>query len=254
MSALPFDSYVICTSPRSGSTLLCELLKGTGIAGRPDSHFHTPSFDRWLEVYGLTDRQFASHAAALDAVFAAAIAKGTGETGIFGLRLQRGSFSFFQEQLAVLHPGHTRDVARIEAAFGRTRFIHLRRHDKLDQAVSLSIAEQSGLWHRAADGSEYERTAPPQAPKYDRDDIARHMEDLAGMDADWEAWFERENVMPLRLSYDDLAAAPRETLGRVLEALGLDPSGASDSEVPMAKLADATSRAWKDAFLQETTE
>ncbi|HBF29284.1 Stf0 family sulfotransferase, partial [Rhizobium sp.] len=28
-----FSSYVICTSPRSGSTLLCKLLAATGISG-----------------------------------------------------------------------------------------------------------------------------------------------------------------------------------------------------------------------------
>ena len=31
-----FDSYVICTSPRSGSTLLCQLLAATGVAGDRD--------------------------------------------------------------------------------------------------------------------------------------------------------------------------------------------------------------------------
>jgi len=32
-------SYLICPTPRSGSTLLCEPLEGTGIAGRPDEYF-----------------------------------------------------------------------------------------------------------------------------------------------------------------------------------------------------------------------
>jgi len=30
-------SYVVCATPRSGSTLLCELLKSTGVAGHPVS-------------------------------------------------------------------------------------------------------------------------------------------------------------------------------------------------------------------------
>ncbi|MBT6203829.1 MAG: sulfotransferase, partial [Rhodospirillaceae bacterium] len=38
-----YQSYVICTSPRSGSTLLCSLLAATGLAGNPCSHFHDPS-------------------------------------------------------------------------------------------------------------------------------------------------------------------------------------------------------------------
>src|SRR5215213_3769543 len=39
VSKHPTHSYLICTTPRSGSTLLCELLEGTGVAGRPDEYF-----------------------------------------------------------------------------------------------------------------------------------------------------------------------------------------------------------------------
>ncbi len=34
----PHTSYFIFASPRSGSSLLCEALKNTGIAGNPDEH------------------------------------------------------------------------------------------------------------------------------------------------------------------------------------------------------------------------
>src|SRR4051812_14956062 len=32
-------SYLVCATQRSGSTLLCELLKGTDVAGVPDEYF-----------------------------------------------------------------------------------------------------------------------------------------------------------------------------------------------------------------------
>ena len=32
-------SYLVCATPRSGSTLLCEGLKATGVAGRPEEYF-----------------------------------------------------------------------------------------------------------------------------------------------------------------------------------------------------------------------
>ena len=32
-------SYLVCATERSGSTLLCELLAGTGVAGRPEEFF-----------------------------------------------------------------------------------------------------------------------------------------------------------------------------------------------------------------------
>ena len=35
----PTHTYLICATQRSGSTLLCELLKQTGVAGRPEEYF-----------------------------------------------------------------------------------------------------------------------------------------------------------------------------------------------------------------------
>jgi hypothetical protein len=40
--AVPVNlSYLICTTPRSGSNFLCEVLRGTGVAGQPDEYFWT---------------------------------------------------------------------------------------------------------------------------------------------------------------------------------------------------------------------
>jgi trehalose 2-sulfotransferase len=33
-----FQAYLVCATPRSGSTLLCEMLRDTGLAGRPLEH------------------------------------------------------------------------------------------------------------------------------------------------------------------------------------------------------------------------
>ena len=35
----PTSSYLICTTPRSGSTFLSEALASTGVAGRPEEYF-----------------------------------------------------------------------------------------------------------------------------------------------------------------------------------------------------------------------
>src|SRR3712207_7978474 len=36
---VPKRSYLVCATPRSGSTLLCHLLEQTGVAGRPEEYF-----------------------------------------------------------------------------------------------------------------------------------------------------------------------------------------------------------------------
>src|SRR3954453_9127877 len=35
----PTRCYLVCATPRSGSTLLCHLLEDTGVAGRPKEYF-----------------------------------------------------------------------------------------------------------------------------------------------------------------------------------------------------------------------
>jgi LPS sulfotransferase NodH len=47
-------SYIICTMPRSGSTLLCKLLASTGRTGNPNSFYHRAEFMReWAAEWGL---------------------------------------------------------------------------------------------------------------------------------------------------------------------------------------------------------
>lgn len=246
-----YKSYIICTSPRSGSTLLCKLLAATGKAGKPGSYFHVPSLSNWASDYNLSADHFATERDLLGAIFDGARARGTDTTGMFGLRLQRHSFEFFMQQINILHPGLSSDPQRIQAAFGNTLFIHLSRANKLDQAISLVKANQTGLWHRAPDGTELERLSAPQDPVYDADEIARHLAELTALDEDWRTWFAKEKLAPLAVSYDELSADHTKILGRILEHLGLDQKIAQNISPPVAKLADATSQAWADRFRTE---
>jgi len=246
-----YDAFVICTSPRSGSTLLCRLLAATGVAGQPDSYFHEPSLLAWLADYGLNRDDFASEHDALAAVFRAAIAEGSRDTGMFGLRLQRHSFDFFIDRLSALYPEPPTQTGRFEAAFGRTGFVYLRREDKAGQAISYVKAQQTGLWHRAPDGTELERLAPPAPPAYDGDRIAAVVAEMTAYDRKWEAWFADQGLSPLRITYDGLSAEPIGTLRTVLEHLGLDPEAARGVEPGTARLADQTTREWLARFRAE---
>ncbi len=238
------ESYVICTSPRCGSTLLCNLLAATGVAGNPDSYFHQPSLARWLDRFHLVPDPDGSERDHLAAIFQAAIAEGRGETGVFGLRLQRHSFDFFARKLAVLYPAADGDAARFRAAFGRTLFIHLSRRDKVAQAVSHVMASQTGLWHRGPDGTELERLSPPREPDYDACEIAARLAEATADDRHWEDWFARARVTPFRLTYEALSDEPTETLKLVLGQLGQDRKAAVGIVPGVAKLADQTSRSW----------
>lgn len=248
-----YQSYIICTSPRSGSTLLCRLLAATEISGKPDSHFHSPCLSDWMGYYDISHESFANEHDLLLSIFEAARARGTGETGVFGLRMQRNSFDFFMRKLDVIcSDGNSdSDVEKIQSVLGKTLFIHLTRDNKLDQAISLVKAAQTGLWHKAPDGTEIERTSKSRQPFYDADVITHHLAELTELDAQWKTWFAEQALEPLYIHYDELSADPTDVLARILGRLGVDRKIAKSIALPVARLADETNKLWAERFLSE---
>jgi trehalose 2-sulfotransferase len=246
-----YASYMICSAPRSGSTLLCRLLAETGVAGRPASYFHEPSLAEWKRRLGVEPEAAASEREVVGACIQAAQSRGCSDNGIFGLRLQRPSFDFFFSQLALVHAEGRSERARFEGVFGRTLFIHLSRADKVEQAVSCLKAEQTGLWHVAADGSDVERIGPPREPEYDGQALQAWVDAMTGYDRDWNTWFASEASEPVRITYDHLSRDPQGTLRRVLDSLGLDPAAAGHVAPSLRKMADDTNQAWVTRFRAE---
>jgi len=239
-----YDAYIICTSPRSGSTLLTQLLRASGVAGYPRTPFHKGSVIDWARMKGIDVGPGVAPGARTRAAIAAARTAGKGETAVFGTRLQRHSFAPFVADMATAYPEGATDLARIEAAFGKTLFIHLTRPDKLAQAVSVVRATQTGLWHMAPDGREIERLAPPADPVFDAEAIRTEKDTFDAYDRDWRAWFRSEGISPLKVTYDALSDDPIGTLRHILKALGADATQADSVEVGVKKLADTLSAEW----------
>lgn len=104
----------------------------------------------------------------------------------------------------------------------------------------------------APDGAELERLSEPKDPVYDRAAIAAQLALSEQLDTEWGKWFVAEKIKPLRITYEELSAAPYTTLGHVLEALGLDCEAEGEATPPVAKLADATNQEWAERFRLET--
>lgn len=243
-----YGALILCASPRSGTTLFCDLLTATGVAGRPASYYRVEDIAEWAARMGVAPGEGAAFERAyLDAV----VKRGTADTGTFALRLMWPSLAELTARLELVFPGLADDAARLEAAFGAPLYVHLSRRDKVAQAVSRLKAHQTGLWHMGADGTERERTAAHQAPVYDFERIAGFVAEAETADAEWNRWFARHGITPVRVSYEDVAADPRAALAEVLAALGRDPALAQGAEIRTAKMANAESRAWASRFERE---
>ena len=247
-------SYIICTTPRSGSTLLCKLLASTGKTGSPNSFYHRPEFMReWAEEWGLRDADSSLNDFD-NAYLAAAIRAGKAGTEIFGLRLQQKYLGLLSRTLDRIYPGLPSDVHRFSRAFGEILYLYLARADKVAQAVSLVKAEQSGLWHLNVDGTELERLAAPQEPHYDFGAIHQQVISLEQADDAWAEWFDFHKINPLRLCYEAFADHPSETLIDICRALGTGSPGAETVKPSLAKLSDAVNLEWIHRYKRDLIE
>lgn len=246
-----FSAYVICGTPRSGSTLLCEMLAASGVAGRPHSFYRQQSITHWADRWGIDYADGVDTQDFDQRYLNAMLREGTAGTGIFGVRIMWVSVAEAAARLERVHGG-TADIAeRFEQVFGPTLYIHLTRNDKVAQAVSLLRAERSGLWHLSADGSVLEGADKPEAVTYDADRLAAIVAELESDDAAWERFFTERRITPVRLVYETMTIDPQNALASILAALGRDPAIASTVPVKTAKMGDATNREWVERFEHE---
>ncbi len=236
----PRRSYIICATPRCGSTLLCSLLRSSKVAGRPESWFRLANRPAWAAEWGIADS--AGRFLWPDYLRAAATA-GTTANGTFGLRLMWNMLSELATELGGAAP---RDqAALLSRTFGPLHFLHLTRDDLVAQAVSRHKAEVSGTWHIGL-----EEADRPVVPHYDPAAIAFYLAEAEADNLAWNTWFAANGVTPLRLRYEALSADPFGTTLNVLDHLGL-PTGLALSATNV-RMADAVSAAWSARFRSET--
>jgi LPS sulfotransferase NodH len=98
VSTVPTASYLVCGTPRGGTSLSCGLLAGTGLAGRPEEYFWRDDEPAWSRRWGVAGSGFAAY-------LRAAIAQGTTPNGVFGAKVMFGYLPDLLGKLAAL-PGN----------------------------------------------------------------------------------------------------------------------------------------------------
>ena len=240
--APPVSGYLLCSSPRSGSTLLCDLLARSRVAGNPESYFRPASIPNYAKAWGLKLGIDSWDHTYVDAVRH----QGAASTGCFGMRIMGSDMPAFRARLARLDPVARTDRERLCSMFGVRSFVRLSRADKVAQAVSLVIAAQTGLWHRNADGTVRQGSEQSQPVHYSRGLIADAVEMLEQEERGWDSWFSSQSITPLDLSYEALALDPNEQTRKVLSHIGC-----SSDDVPAvgtAKLATSLNDEWVQRF------
>lgn len=240
------DNYLICATPRTGSTLLCQYLSSTEVAGRPHSYFRKQDMASWAKGWRILKENGSYDFA--EYLIAARAAAST-ENGVIAIRVMWESLKEIVGELAILYPNCLhRDMTLLEEAFGRLRFIYLCRNDIVAQAISLYRAEQTGYWHTV------EGQKPEQHPAFDFDAIQSRVQILRQQDESWQSWFQTISVEPMIVKYEELSADPVGSVQKVLGFLGVDLPHYRRLEAVNQRLADDLTNSWIEEYTRQSQQ
>src|SRR5438093_1396931 len=151
----PAISYIIASVQRSGTHLLCSILRSTGMAGSPEEYFLSKPGETWEKRWGAPSRAaYVQHV----------LRQNTATNGVFGTVVM---WSYFERMLQMLQeiPAYkTLNGAQLLAAvFRKPKYIWMRRRNHVEQAVSWAMACQTGVWAQKAE----EKLQPNAIPRFD---------------------------------------------------------------------------------------
>jgi LPS sulfotransferase NodH len=263
--ANPRLSYLICSTPRSGSTLLCEVLRGTGIAGRPEEYYQrrwktglprrpleyfegveTPEIVEILGTVTRVDdedsdydsRKYEHYADYLAWTFQQA----TTPNGVFGAKLMWGYFNGFVNHLRGL-PGcaELSNAALLPSVFPNLHFVWVTRNDKLRQAVSLWKALQTWTWRRDESHGEIVQGDL----RYSFDALQRLIATINADERAWLDYFGECGIDPYVVVYEEFARNFEGVAFDIVDFLRIDRPGDLHVLPPaMTRQADEISEEW----------
>lgn len=224
------SAFFICAVPRSGSTLLCDLLQTTGVAGNPIEYGIEENEPVWRHTQGFCDhRAYFIHFAHRLCV--------TGN-GIFAAKLmfrQMTSFVADLKRYKSIDSGGL--IETLDFAFGRPRYVQVLRRDRERQAISLVRAEQTGAWASPQTAS--------RPSEYDPGQLDRTVALLLQLEKYWdEALADVDASRKLTLHYEDIVGDIEGTLSSLLGWLQITDSPKPFKPPSMQRQSDAVTEEW----------
>jgi len=266
----PTCSYLVCATPRSGSTLLCEALANTGIAGNPKEYFEalrtTGQPRRPREYFTTVDNpeiaELLGDFSRLDDIsttptsqgtntfehyLTEVLAEGTTSNGVFGAKIMWGYFDDFISNLRDIPSCKELPTPTLLAAvFPNLHYIWVTRDDKLRQAISLWKAIQTWTWR------EDESSTPAGQPEHPKKELHFHFEAIDHLrqqivenEQAWQDYFDAAAIEPFKITYEELVEHYEVTAMQILKYLHVPIlEYITFAERRMKRQADALSEEW----------
>jgi LPS sulfotransferase NodH len=225
--------YLIATIPRTGSSLLCELLRRNGL-GDPKEHFNY-----WFGNSGFC---FAlANATPTEQYLEAMEARDTRD-GVFSTKIMADWLEYMRGNMRTPTP---HDGAMFQTLFPGRPVIFLTRQDRVLQAISMVRAKKSEQFWRFKDESPANWDG-----KINLLEIHQHISFTVTSEGRWRTLFHQAGITPLHLTYEELTADPSATLVRIFSHLGRPAPARFDITTDLAQQRDELSEKIRRFYLE----
>ncbi len=206
------NSYIICSLPRSGSTLLGAALAKTGLAGNPQEFFKEETLAVWKGRFDLPQD------VPLSECVSRVVAATRTDNGVFGQKIMwyqlEDIISGLKTNLPQLQNLTMQSL--LAEFFPDVKMIFIRREDRLKQAISLFKSVQSNVWHNNREFRIEERGL-----RFDYFDINALMRNLEEQELNWKTFLKNGNFDFYEITYEILIGDYDKTLNEILDFLSL---------------------------------
>lgn len=225
----PTRSYLICSSPRVGSNIVCDALAACEGGGEPAEYLNPRSIEAYLARVGAGSLPGADY---IDYLFA----RRRDGAGVLGMKVHH-------HQLARVLPAEA-DRQAFLRRFDSVLF--LRRRNKVRQAISEARARASAVWY--AEEARHAEAARGASAVYNGSAIAACLASVMADDAGWAALLDRAKVPHAVAFYEDVVDDFPGSLAAIGDRLGLGLDRAHFLAPSTHRLGDHLNAAWEARF------
>ncbi len=220
VNGIPTDgqkAMIACTA-RSGSSYLSVALRRYGF-----------SFNEYLNTEGYVKR-FADEFDPSLEKFAGHLAR-EAEQGVLGLKIPYASLAYLIA------------MREIPDRIDEWSIVYLIRRNVIQQAISRRIASITQKWTANMAGERAIASAD-----YDFAAILKHAEGIINENSNWERFFLRLGLNPMRVVYEDIIVNEQESLAEIGSHLSRKWQPSINREVELKKQGTALNDRWEERF------
>lgn len=227
----PNIKYIVAITPRSGSSLLCDVMKNTHVFGNPGEILPQEFIPNIMQ-----------HAPAKnpDEYLKNVLKVLKSTNGISGLKTSWFQFEAFSDEM------------KDRTVLQQFKYIYLIRRDLFAQAVSLYKATSTSVFHSNIQHTS-EALEKLSELEYDFEQIDEWYRHIQAQEAAWQAYFDEYRIFPLHVTYEDLEADVVTVVKRIAAYLAIPEKQVSKCKPDsiFTKLGDRSNIEWACRFALE---